>query len=46
MSRHGRKAISGDLLTENTVMLAMHRLGFEVKSDPTEHDIYNVRLNL
>jgi acetyltransferase len=43
----GLKAISGDVLTENTVMLAMCRsLGFEVKSDPTEHDICNVRLTL
>jgi len=43
----GLKAISGDVLTENTVMLAMCRsLGFEVKSDPTEHDICNVRLVL
>ncbi len=32
----GLKAISGDVLAENTVMLAMCRsLGFEVKSDPT-----------
>jgi acetyltransferase len=43
----GLKAISGDVLTENTVMLAMCRsLGFEVKSDPTEHGICNVRLVL
>lgn len=43
----GLKAISGDVLTENTVMLAMCRsLGFEAKSDPTEHDICNVRLTL
>jgi acetyltransferase len=43
----GLKAISGDVLTENTVMLAMCRsLGFEVKSDPTEHDICYVRLVL
>jgi acetyltransferase len=43
----GLKAIFGDVLTENTVMLAMCRsLGFEVKSDPTEHDICNVRLAL
>jgi acetyltransferase len=43
----GLKAISGDVLTENTVMLAMCRsLGFEVKSDPAEHDICNVRLAL
>ena len=43
----GLKAISGDVLTENTIMLAMCRsLGFEVKSDPTEHGICNVRLAL
>jgi acetyltransferase len=43
----GLKAISGDVLAENSVMLAMCRsLGFEVKSDPTEHDICNVRLAL
>ena len=43
----GLKAISGDVLAENTVMLAMCRsLGFEVKSDPAEHDICNVRLVL
>ena len=41
----GLKVISGDVLAENTVMLAMCRnLGFEVKSDPDEHDICNVRL--
>jgi acetyltransferase len=43
----GLKVISGDVLTENTVMLAMCRsLGFEVKSDPIEHAICNVRLAL
>lgn len=43
----GLKAISGDVLAENTVMLAMCRdLGFGVKSDPQEHDICNVRLAL
>ncbi|MEH2608723.1 bifunctional acetate--CoA ligase family protein/GNAT family N-acetyltransferase [Bradyrhizobium sp. AZCC 1693] len=43
----GLKAISGDVLAENTVMLAMCRsLGFEVKSDPVEHDICNVKLAL
>ncbi|MBN9004935.1 MAG: bifunctional acetate--CoA ligase family protein/GNAT family N-acetyltransferase [Rhizobiales bacterium] len=43
----GLKAISGDVLTENTVMLTMCRnLGFQVKSDPVEHDICNVRLAL
>lgn len=43
----GLKVISGDVLAENTVMLAMCRsLGFEVKSDPAEHDICNVRLAL
>jgi acetyltransferase len=43
----GLKTISGDVLSENTVMLAMCRnLGFEVKSDPVEHEICNVRLTL
>jgi acetyltransferase len=43
----GLKVISGDVLAENTVMLAMCRsLGFEVKSDPLEHGICNVRLTL
>ncbi|MEH2568689.1 bifunctional acetate--CoA ligase family protein/GNAT family N-acetyltransferase [Bradyrhizobium sp. AZCC 2289] len=43
----GLKAISGDVLAENTIMLAMCRsLGFEVKPDPVEHDICDVRLKL
>ena len=43
----GFKVISGDVLAENTVMLAMCRsLGFEVKADPVEHGICNVRLAL
>jgi acetyltransferase len=43
----GVKAISGDVLQENTVMLEMCReLGFEVKSDPVEHGICNVKLLL
>jgi acetyltransferase len=43
----GLKVISGEVLAENTVMLAMCRnLGFEVKSDPVEHAICNVRLTL
>ncbi|HZC96713.1 MAG TPA: GNAT family N-acetyltransferase, partial [Bradyrhizobium sp.] len=43
----GLKTISGDVLAENTVMLAMCRsLGFEVKSDPAEHDICIVKLAL
>jgi acetyltransferase len=43
----GLKVISGDVLAENTAMLAMCRsLGFEVKSDPVEHDICDVRLKL
>jgi len=34
-------------LADNAVMLAMCRsLGFEVKSDPAEHDICTVRLAL
>jgi acetyltransferase len=43
----GLKAISGDVLQENTVMLEMCRsLGFEVKTDPIEHGVCNVRLTL
>ncbi|TYO64416.1 bifunctional acetate--CoA ligase family protein/GNAT family N-acetyltransferase [Bradyrhizobium hipponense] len=43
----GLKTISGDVLKENIVMLAMCRqLGFEVKPDPTEPDICDVRLKL
>jgi acetyltransferase len=43
----GLKTIRGDVLAENTVMLEMCRsLGFEVKPDPVEHDIYSVRLAL
>lgn len=43
----GLKTISGDVLQENTVMLEMCRqLGFEVKPDPAEPDICDVRLKL
>jgi acetyltransferase len=43
----GLKTISGDVLSENTVMLGMCRdLGFEVTTDPVEHEICNVRLAL
>ena len=43
----GLKIISGDVLQENVVMLDMCRqLGFEVKADPTEHDLCNVKLRL
>ena len=43
----GLKAISGDVLQENTVMLEMCRdLGFEVKSDPAEHGLCDVKLKL
>lgn len=43
----GLKVISGDVLRENTVMLEMCRqLGFEVKPDPAEPDICDVRLTL
>lgn len=43
----GLKMISGDVLQENTIMLDMCRsLGFEVKADPTEHDLCNVKLRL
>ncbi|MDU1669697.1 MAG: GNAT family N-acetyltransferase, partial [Bradyrhizobium sp.] len=41
------KMISGDVLQENIVMLEMCRnLGFEVKTDPTERDLCNVKLRL
>src|SRR5204863_9403428 len=43
----GLKAISGDVLQENTVMLEMFRnVGLEVKSDPVEHGICNEELTL
>jgi acetyltransferase len=43
----GLKTISGDVLKENTVMLEMCRhLGFEVKADPVEHNICDVKLVL
>jgi acetyltransferase len=43
----GLKTISGDVLQENTVMLEMCRsLGFEVKADPVEHGICDVKLAL
>ncbi|HTG03371.1 MAG TPA: bifunctional acetate--CoA ligase family protein/GNAT family N-acetyltransferase [Bradyrhizobium sp.] len=43
----GLKTISGDVLTENAVMLEMCRhLGFEVKADPVEHNICDVKLKL
>ena len=43
----GLKTISGDVLKENTVMLDMCRqLGFEIKPDPSEPDICDVRLKL
>jgi acetyltransferase len=43
----GLKVVSGDVLAENTLMLTMCRkLGFEVKSDPVEHGICNVKLVL
>ncbi|OAF01184.1 GCN5 family acetyltransferase [Bradyrhizobium centrolobii] len=43
----GLKTISGDVLQENIVMLDMCReLGFEVKADPTEPDVCDVRLKL
>ena len=36
----GLKTISGDVLVDNTVMLAMCRsLGFDVKADPVEHNM-------
>ena len=43
----GLKTIAGEVLQENTVMLDMCRsLGFEVRGDPHEHDICNVKLKL
>jgi acetyltransferase len=43
----GLKVISGDVLQENAVMLDMcRRLGFEIKTDPTELDLCNVKLRL
>jgi RimJ/RimL family protein N-acetyltransferase/predicted CoA-binding protein len=43
----GLKAVWGDVLAENTIMLDMCRsLGFEVKHDPGEGDICNARLAL
>jgi acetyltransferase len=43
----GLKVISGDVLHENTVMLDMCRsLGFQIKTDPVEPEICNVRLTL
>jgi acetyltransferase len=43
----GLKYIAGDVLAENTVMLAMCRdLGFEIVNDPVEYDIFHVRLVL
>lgn len=43
----GLKAISGDVLQENTVMLEMCReLGFQVKTDTAEHGVCNVKLTL
>ncbi len=43
----GLKTIWGDVLAENSAMLAMCRdLGFEVKPAPDEHDIYVAKLAL
>jgi acetyltransferase len=43
----GLKFIAGDVLAENTVMLAMCRdLGFEITDDPIERDVCHVRLAL
>ena len=43
----GLKVISGDVLQENRIMLQMCRdLGFEVKADPVEPGICNVKLGL
>jgi len=43
----GLKVISGDVLQDNRIMLQMCRdLGFEVKADPVERGICNVKLRL
>jgi acetyltransferase len=43
----GLKYISGDVLQDNITMLKMCReLGFEIKTDPVEHDICDVKLTL
>jgi acetyltransferase len=43
----GLKMISGDVLSENTIMLEMCRnLGFEIKTDPADASICIVRLKL
>ena len=43
----GLKRVEGDVLQENTVMLAMCRsLGFEVTTNPAERDLCHVRLDL
>ena len=43
----GLKMISGDVLQENTIMLEMCRnLGFEIKTDPVDPGICDVRLKL
>jgi acetyltransferase len=43
----GLKMISGDVLSENTVMLEMCRhLGFEIKTDPADATICVVGLKL
>jgi acetyltransferase len=43
----GLKTITGDVLQENSVMLAMCRqLGFDVKTDAAEPDVCNVKLTL
>jgi acetyltransferase len=43
----GLKMISGDVLSENTIMLEMCRnLGFEIKTDPADASICVVRLKL
>jgi acetyltransferase len=43
----GLKMISGDVLQENTVMLEMCRnLGFEIKTDPVDPSLCDVRLRL
>jgi len=43
----GLRLIEGQVLSENTAMLGMCReLGFHIASDPDDHDICLVRLDL
>ena len=43
----GLKMISGDVLQENSIMLEMCRsLGFEIKTDPVDPGLCDVKLTL